>query len=269
MEPRGVMGGIYRLTEWIMRLSVINLLWILCGAPFFVFFFMSFISLVNGQVPDDQLLSFIQTACLTLGVLAPFTFFPSTAAMFSVARKWVTGEADVPMFKTFFKGYKDNFKQSMFGGIIYTILMVVLVVDYYFFANSGSGQIVSGIFIGLIVLAIVSLLNFFSMLVHYHMKTFQLIKNSVLITIGKPLRSITTAILVGFILFLSFTQFTWLLLFFTGSLIAAVAYWNFNLIYTKLQQQLEDMKKNEEEEVEIAAEMDREDLVKSDYKDTK
>ncbi|GIP15395.1 hypothetical protein J40TS1_10370 [Paenibacillus montaniterrae] len=269
MEPRGVMGGIYRLTEWIMRLSVINLLWILCGAPFFYFIFVSFLTLLNGSVQEEDLLGFVQTACLTLGVLAPFTFFPSTAAMFTVARKWVTGEADVPLFKTFFKGYKDNFKQSMLGGIIYTVLIVVLIVDYYFFIGSENGRILSGIFIGLIVLALVSLLNFFSMLVHYHMKTLQLIKNSLLITIGKPLRSITAAVLVAFILFLSFTQFTWLLLFFTGSMIAAVAYWNFNLIYMKLQQQIEDMKKNEEEEVEIAAEMDREDLVKSDYKETK
>lgn len=269
MEPRGVMGGIYRITEWIMRLSVINLLWILCGIPFFLFFFMSFISLLNGGVAEGEMLGFVQTTGLILAVMAPFTVFPSTAAMFTVARKWVTGEADVPLFKTFFKGYKDNFKQSMLGGIIYTVLIVVLIVDYYFFIGSDSGRILSGIFIGLIVLALVSLLNYFSMLVHYHMKTLQLIKNSLLITIGKPLRSITTAILVAFVLYLSFTQFTWLLLFFTGSLVATVSYWNFNLIYMKLQQQMEDMKKSEEEEIEIAAEMDREDLVKSDYKDTK
>jgi len=100
MEPRGVMGGIYRITEWIMRLSVINILWILCGLPFFYFFFVSFLALLNGSIAEESMLSFVQTTCLTLGVIAPFTLFPSTAAMFAVARKWVTGEADVALFKT-------------------------------------------------------------------------------------------------------------------------------------------------------------------------
>lgn len=269
MEPRGVMGGLYRASEWVMRLSCINLLWILCGSPFFIFFGMSLISLLNNTVPEDQLLSFIQQTSFILAILAPFTFFPSTAAMFAVARKWVTGDTDVPMFKTFFKGYKDNFKQSMVTGIIYSIVIVVLIVDYYFFLNSDSGKIVSSIFIGLLVLVVISLFNFFSMLVHYHMKTFQLIKNAILITIGKPFRSLSTAVLCGAVLYISFTQFTWLLVFFTGSLIAVIAYWNFNFIYNKLQQQLEDMKKSEEEEPEIAAELDREDLVKTDYKESK
>jgi len=267
MEPRGVMGGLYRVTEWIMRLSVINLLWILCGIPFFLFLFMSFVTLVQGTVADEDLLGFVVMIGAGLAVLAPFTFFPSTAAMFTVARKWVTGEVDVPLIKTFFRGYKENFKQSVFGGLVYTILIVILIIDYYFFIGSENGRILSGIFIALIVLGFVSMLNFFSMQVHFHMKTFQVIKNSLLITIGKPLRSITTAILVAFIMYMSFTQFTWLLVFFTGSLVAVVSYWNFNLIYVKVQQQMEDMKKNEEEEVEIAAEMDREDLVKSDYND--
>lgn len=271
MEPRGVMGGLYRVTEWIMRLSVINLLWILCGIPFFLLTFVSFVSLVNGMsqgtIADEEVLGLLIMTGAILAVLAPFTFFPSTAAMFTVARKWVTGEVDVPLLKTFFKGYKENFKQSMLGGLIYTVIIVILIIDYYFFVGTSSGQILSGIFIILIALAMVAMLNFFSMQVHFHMKTFQVIKNSLLITIGKPLRTISTAILVAFILYLSFTQFTWLLVFFTGSLVAVVSYWNFNLIYVKMQQQLEDMKKSEEEEVELAAEMDREDLVKSDFND--
>ncbi|HIW33027.1 MAG TPA: DUF624 domain-containing protein [Candidatus Paenibacillus intestinavium] len=269
MEPRGIMGGLYRASEWIMRLSCINLLWILCGSPFFIFLAMSLLSMLNGGVPDDQLLSFVQQTSIFLAILAPFTFFPATAAMFAVARKWVTGDGDVPLFKTFFRGYKENFKQSMLTGIIYSILIVVLVIDYYFFFSSDGGKIVSSIFIGLVVLVVISLLNFFSMLVHYHMKTLQLIKNAILITIGKPFRSLSTAILCGTVLYISFTQFTWLLIFFTGSIIATIAYWNFNTIYNKLQQQLDDMKKSEEEEPEITAELDREDLVKTDYKDSK
>ena len=33
MEMRGMMGGFYKISEWIMRLSVTNLLWIVCSLP--------------------------------------------------------------------------------------------------------------------------------------------------------------------------------------------------------------------------------------------
>src|SRR4030095_13766866 len=110
-----------------------------------------------------------------------------------------------------------------------------------------------------------SLFNFFSMLVHYHMKTFQLLKNAVLITIGKPFRSLSTAIMSGAVMYFS-TKFTFLIPFFMGSIIAYLAFWNFHLIYQKLQDQAEKARLAEEEEAEKAAELDRIDLVKDDSK---
>lgn len=264
MEPRGMMGGLYRISEWIMRLSAINLLWLLCASPFF-FFLLTF--LLGGDVPEDQLVSMVVTTSIILGVIAPFTIFPSTAAMFTVARKWVMGETDVPLFKTFFRGYKENFKQSIFGGLIYTALFVILFVDFYVYREQLS--FVAYIFIAFLILLGISLFNYFSMQVHYHMKTLQLLKNAVLITIGKPFRSLSTAIMCGVVLYISFFQFTWLLPFFTGSIVAFLSFWNFNIIYMKLQEQLEKMSGSDDEAAEEIAELDREDLVKSDYKETK
>ncbi|MEJ1715142.1 YesL family protein, partial [Escherichia coli] len=65
-----------------------------------------------------------------MGILAPFTLFPAISALFNVVRKWVMGDSDVPILRTFFKGYKDNYKQSMIGGIFYTLLFVIMWVDY-------------------------------------------------------------------------------------------------------------------------------------------
>ncbi|MNG37378.1 hypothetical protein D3C84_1247120 [compost metagenome] len=53
-----------------------------------------------------------------------------------------------------------------------------------------------------------------------------------------------------------------------GSIIAFLAYWNFNIIYVKLQEQVERQRQSLEEEAEEAAEMDREDLVKDDFKES-
>jgi len=267
MEPRGFVGGIYRISEWIMRLSVINVLWIICGFPFFFVLVSILLSLLTGTVTLEEFVKSIQSWAILLTVLAPFTFFPSTSAMYTVTRKWVTGETDVPLFKTFFKGYKENFKQSVFAGLIFSILIYVLVIDYYFFVEKM--PVLSYIFIAFLVLVFISLFNFFSMIVHYQMKTIQLIKNAFLISIGKPVRSFITAILACAILYISFAHFQWLFIFFTGSVIAYIAYWNFNLIYIKLQEQVEQMRKNAEEEPEIAAEMDREDLVKTEEETNK
>ncbi|MCU6707608.1 DUF624 domain-containing protein [Paenibacillus sp. J5C_2022] len=264
MEPRGLMGGFYRISEWIMRFSVINLLWIACSIPFFFFLLTLFVG-TGEQLTDEQLLGNMYMTLILMAVVAPFTLFPATAAMFTVARKWVMGEVDVPLFKTFFRGYKENYKQSMLGGILYTLLFTIMVVDFIVYREQLN--ILSYIFIAFLILLGVSMFNFFSMLAHYHMKTFQLLKNALLITIGKPFRSLSTAIMAGVVAYIS-TQFTFLIPFFMGSIIAYLSFWNFNIIYLKLQEQAEKMKQSEEEEAEEAAEMDREDLVKDDSKDS-
>jgi uncharacterized membrane protein YesL len=193
MEPRGLMGGFYRISEWIMRLAVINLLWIICSLPAIFILFMALFGLNPEDVETYGLLPLITLPMIVLAVLTPFTVFPATAAMFTVARKWVTGEADVGLFKTFFRGYKENYKQSMIGGLLYTVLFAVLAVNFLFYRDQFS--IISYIFLAFLALIIASLFNFFSMLVHYHMKTFQLIKNALLITIGKPFRSLSNILL--------------------------------------------------------------------------
>jgi len=262
MEPRGLMGGFYRISEWIMRLAVINVLWLICSVPFV--FFGATLLLSGGTGTDAEILSQIYMTLIIMAIVAPFTLFPATAAMFAVARKWVMGETDVALFKTFFKGYKENYKQSMIGGLLYTVLLAIMVVDFIVYREQLN--LLSYIFIAFLVLLVVSLFNFFSMLVHYHMKTFQLLKNALLITIGKPFRSLSTALMSGAVVYFS-TKFTFLIPFFMGSIIAYLAFWNFHLIYTKLQDQAEKARLAEEEEAEQAeqaAEIDRIDLVKGD-----
>ncbi|XEC96490.1 YesL family protein [Paenibacillus tarimensis] len=247
MEMRGLMGGFYKISEWIMRLSVTNVLWLICSIPFVIFFATAlFFSQDESQLYSGLVIS---------AVVAPFTFFPATAAMFAVARKWVMGEVDAPLFKTFFRGYKENYVQSMLGGILYSLLLTIMFVDYRVYLNElSSFQFLSFIFIGLMLLLLVSIFNYFSMMVHYHMKTFQLLKNAILITIGRPFRSLSTVLMSGAIIFISF-QFTFLIPFFMGSLIATASFYNFHLIYLKLKEQQEklaeevDQEEDEDDEV--------------------
>lgn len=226
MEMRGMMGGFYKISEWIMRLSVTNVLWVLTSLPVWFFVLVA----LRASTTDE-----LYTAATPLVVLLPFTWFPSTSAMFSVARKWVMGDTDVPLLKTFFRSYKQNYKQAMLGGILYTALFAILIVDYQVylkkFENLG---VLSILFLALMVLLLISLFQFFSLLSHFHMKTLQLLKNAVVLTIGKPLRSLSTAIGSAVIVFISF-KWTFLIPFFMGSLIAVFAFYNFYLTIQKMQ----------------------------------
>jgi len=227
MEMRGMMGGFYKLSEWIMRLSVTNVLWLLTSLPFWLVMF----AFLMAQNETE-----LQAAVIPLAVVAPFTLFPATSAMFSVARKWVMGEVDAPLLKTFFRSYKQNYLQAMVGGILYAVLFAILIIDYQVYLKNLKGfGVLAILFLALMVLLFISMFQFFSMLSHFHMKTLQLLKNAVIITIGRPLRSLSTAIVSAFVLYISVFKFQFLIPFFMGSIIAVVAFFNFYHTIQKMQ----------------------------------
>lgn len=225
MEMRGMMGGFYKLSEWIMRLSVTNVLWLLTSFPFWLIM----INLLSAETVDQ-----LKQVIILLAIVAPFTLFPATSALFSVARKWVLGDTDVPLLKTFFRSYKHNYKQAMIGGIFYALLFAILIIDYQVYLKEISGfQIIAYLFIALMFLLLVSLLHFFSLLSHFHMKIFQLLKNALILTIGRPIRSLIMVLGAAAVLYMS-TRFTFLIPFFFGSIIAVYTFYNFNLVIQKM-----------------------------------
>ncbi|WP_110933369.1 YesL family protein [Paenibacillus bouchesdurhonensis] len=237
MEYKGLMSGFYKATEWIMRISGSNLLWLLCSSPFLFFVLTGLLS------PDIEM--WIQIAWI-LAILAPFTLFPATSALFSVTRKWVMGDTDVSVIKVYFKGYKENYKQSMIGGIFYTLLIIIMIVDYNVYMKQFANmQIIGIIMLIFLILLSLSLFNFFSLVAHYHLKTTLLIKNAILLTILRPFRVLSTVLCVVALGFIT-AQFTWLILFGFGTLTAFVAFYNFNISYNKLQEKVEKMRQNEE-----------------------
>lgn len=253
MEFRGLMGGFYRISEWIMRLSVTNLLWVLCSLPFFYLMLVVFLN------PENTVDLFKQGLFL-IGIVSPFTVVPATAAAFTVARKWVTGDVDVPLLKTFFRGYKENYLQSMLGGIAYLILTGVLYVNYQFYGSQeGTLSLLSYLFITLFFILVASFFNYLSIMVHFHMKFWQILKNSFLITIGRPIASLIIIVSNVAIVMISF-RYTFLIPFFMGSLIAIVTFWHFHRGFLKLQEQREKLEQ-------LQAEREQEEQEEKDRKD--
>lgn len=240
MNGKGLMGGFYVIAEWISRISITNLLWNVLAAPFmFAILFPLFVLNVGIDPNAGNTMSLLTTGGLIAAVLAPFLFFPATAAMFACARKWVLGEEDVPIFKTFFKAYKQNYLQSMIAGLFYVVILVVLIIDYVYFTKMTSKyEFLGYFFIVGISIVVMAMLYFFSYVVHLRLSTFQIIKNSFLLIAARPFRSLFFSLLSAVIVYISLSsaQLMFLMIFFSGSIVALISYWNFNMIYIKMTQ---------------------------------
>lgn len=243
MEMRGLMGGFYRISEWIMRLSAINILWVVCSIPFF---FLLLSTMITPDASQDQLLSMLWM----LAIVAPFTLVPATTAMFAVARKWVMGEDDVPLFKTYFRNYKENYKQSMLGGLLFVIIGSVLVMNMDFYSDRTDGlRWLSLLFMSFSIVFIAAFINFLSLTVHFHMKLLQLVKNAFIMTLGQPITSIAILATNGFVLYISFFKFTFLIPFFMGSVCAFVSFWYFYRSFQRIQDKAEKQREKEAEQM--------------------
>lgn len=220
------MGGLNRILEWVMRLSTINLLWIGFNLPICYFILSLFV--VKEQSGLIMMLA-------TIIVLAPFLFFPATTAMFGVARKWVTGEHDVPLVKSFWTYYKENYTRSLSGGIIFTFIWIVWGVDVYYFSQVNI--MISTIFLILSIFLFLFTLFFFANTVHAELSLRTSIKNAFFLALVYPLSNLFIIVINGIILYVSLTMFTFLIPFFMGSLIAVVSFAGYYQKIVKLDDQ--------------------------------
>lgn len=224
MNNGGFMGGFYAISEWIMRFSVVNVLWVIFNIPF--------LFIVLNMLLIDQLEALFSFVIL-LAILAPFTLFPATTALFASVRGWIMkNEQYGGLIKSYWHFYNENYKRSMLAGLILTVIWVIWLADVYFFSNVNT--ILTTFFIILGVVLYVWTINFFSVTVHYHMKLFESLKNALLVTVGSPVLFITVIISSVAVLYVSISVFQALLVFFTCSIIAFLSFAAFYRSYLKL-----------------------------------
>lgn len=220
----GFMGGLYAISEWVMKFSVTNLLWIIFNLPIiYLLLNLLFVERIEG-------LFFL---IIPIIMLMPVLFFPATTAMFAMVRGWIINdEGSDKLIKSFWGYYKENYKRSVASGLILTMAWLIWAVDIYYFFNENLIMMLLFIIMG-IVLFVYSI-NLFSITVHYNMMFLPSLKNAFLITMGSPLLFVAVAISSGVVLFISFNVFNFLLPFLTGSLIAFLSFSAFYRNYLKL-----------------------------------
>ncbi|MDQ0229265.1 YesL family protein [Metabacillus malikii] len=227
-----MMSGLNRIFEWIMRLSVINVLWIAFNLP------ISYLLLTLLLADDSSVMIMI---LMTIAALAPFLLFPATTAAFAVVRKWVMGDPDVPLFKSFWGFYKENYVRSLVGGLLFTLFWIIWAVDFYYFSQINI--MISSVFLAAGLFLILFTFSFISNTVHTVLPFWQSVKNSFFISLVYPFTNILTIVGVGVILYVSLSTFTFLLPFFTVSIISIIAFTGY---YQKMSKIVDNKKATNE-----------------------
>ncbi|MDM5338544.1 DUF624 domain-containing protein [Fictibacillus enclensis] len=215
MQGSGLITVFYRICEWVVRFFIANVLWLIFNLPIVYLAFNVFLA----KSPDHLLANLLLIALLT-----PFCFFPATSALFGVVRKWILGNSDNSILKLYVKSYKENYVKSMAGGIFFTILWSILIIDYFYFMKLNSPFIY--LFVAMIGAYIfVITLHFLSNTVHVHLTLRTLLKNSFLLGIGRPVQTICIALCCIAVLYISFNVFTAFIILGMGSAAAFVSFY--------------------------------------------
>lgn len=191
----------FAATEWIAKFAYINLLWI----------------------------GFSLAGLIVLG------FFPATIAMFTIIRKWLKGETEIPIFRTFWTTWKSELFRSNGLGLLVAAVVGLIVFNLVFVERSGTGftsviQIPIYLFM---FAAIMTILYLFPVYVHFELKWFQMVKNSFLMMLISPIENIV--MIAGIVAVLFVVKFIPALgFFFGGSLIAAIIMSAAYLVFGKM-----------------------------------
>ena len=114
------------------------------------------------------------------------TIFPSTAAMFGVVRDWVR-KKEGSLMRTFVARFRENFGQSLLIGLVWTVFGVALVLDFLV-ANQLSywpGVVMKSVLVLASSVFAFGSVFLFPVMVHYDTDWKTVIKNSLLLSVGR------------------------------------------------------------------------------------
>ncbi|MBP1916159.1 YesL family protein [Lederbergia galactosidilytica] len=202
MVIEGIWGGLYKICVWVMRITYLNILWIL----------------------------------FTLLGLCLFGFMPASIALFTVIRKWLLQDTDIPIFNTFFQSFKQDFLKTNLFALIILFIGAILYVDLQYV-----GSIVESAFyaplLGLLFLAGILYLLFIlyigPVFVHYDLRFGQYIKYAIMIGITQLHFSLMMIVLLSALYYLTM-KFPGIFPFLSISCGGFIIMWSANMAFNAL-----------------------------------
>lgn len=186
--------------EWIWRFMILNFLWV--------------VFMVCG------------------GVI--FGIMPSTVATFYILRKWVKGDFDFNILKTFKETYKKEFINSNKCGVVFFVIFAFLAFDLnvLYKIEALYSTILYAIVMAVLFFVSMSFVYFFPTYVHFKSSNKEYIKNSFVIALSSPFQTIL--ILIGFgLLYYIVKSNGGLLMFFA---IVVPGYWVMHVLHKRFLQ---------------------------------
>jgi uncharacterized membrane protein YesL len=215
VQVSGFMGVLYTITDWVMRLFILNMLWIVTNLP--ILFILFLMVLTPSQ-------SAIILLAIPLAFLLPLLFFTGTTAAFATVRDWILKNDQSSLLKAYWGYLKVNYKKGLLSGIALTFLWIIWLIDYYYFRSLSDLLGVMLIIIGLLLFAYTII--FLCLSVHYHMRLKELFQNAFFVTVGSPLLLVGILVVNFTLLFMSI-RFLFLLPFFTISMSIFLSFFAF------------------------------------------
>ncbi|NYE03473.1 putative membrane protein YesL [Bacillus niacini] len=142
----------------------------------------------------------------TLAGLVIVGVMPATASVFSVIRKWLMKENDVPIFRTFINSYKSFFIETNLLGLIYFSIGLFLYFDLRI-VNAELHMDLIRIFVFIAGFLYLSMCLFLlPVYVHLNLSKLNYIKQSFLIVFARPLETflMLVSLVVSYYFFLYF-----------------------------------------------------------------
>ncbi|WP_217587528.1 YesL family protein [Lentibacillus saliphilus] len=199
----GLVNGYYRFSVWTMRLAFLNVCWILFSA-------------------------------LGLFVLG---FMPATAAMFAIVRKWVRGEEDVPIFRSYWKAFKAEFVKANAAGLVLFVIGYMLILEFNILRGQDSFiyLVVSYTVLASLILYVAVFIYFFPILVHFRLKWVDYFKWPFIISFTHPVLTLFIMAVLWGVYYITWISIPALFFFFGGSVTALFIMWAVSKSFPKYE----------------------------------
>jgi len=159
---------------------------------------------------------------------------PATYALVSIMRQWMRGNTNIPIFSSYWKYYKESFKESMITSWIYVLIGYVLVIDLLYVTN----WYLKVCLIIIFFLYFLSAIFIYPLMAHYNWKgIFFRIKMSFIFGFSCLQYSLLLFVVIGATYWTTITFFPGILTFFGISFLFYVITWTANQVFTRIELQ--------------------------------
>nr|WP_276541114.1 DUF624 domain-containing protein [Salipaludibacillus agaradhaerens] len=175
---------------------------------------------------------------LGLGV---FGLFPATVSLFSISRKWIQGNEELPLLKSFVSYFKSVFVKANLVGWLAGGIGAVLYLNYRLIRQAGADVplLVTVSFIIIVIFFTLMGVSAFPVSVHFTGGLIELFKKTAMFVFGRlHIACLFVMIVWGAIHFS--LAFPTIILFFSGSVVSYLIMWFFIRTLHKLEKSYEE-----------------------------